>query len=324
MGNLKVIMEVLQTINNKIKRGFKRPYLKFKYALGGIYHRNNFKDIRTLVLTIGFNRSGSSLVGYLLTAHPNIVIADEIQHPDTKCQLYHGRFGISYLSGMYKGFLSNLFYAILYVDRLRHRVKIPTTSLHNEAQQDIYNRSEDRSERYIQVPNQYQGHFKRLKVVGAKASHENTWALLRNNTLVNLRRHCKERDIKLKFLFTIRNPYDLIARMVIVNSFTQEEAFGLFENRCESLEELVKRIDSQDIFLYRHEDMCRDPRRQLVRLCDFLEAPIPAGYTEDCASRVVREPYKSRCEIDWSPRLKQMVAATIEKHDFLSGYDWES
>ncbi len=35
------------------------------------------KDIRIMLLTIGFARSGSSLLGYLLTAHPNIVIADE-------------------------------------------------------------------------------------------------------------------------------------------------------------------------------------------------------------------------------------------------------
>ncbi len=36
-----------------------------------------FKDIRIFVSTIGFHRSGSSLVGYLLTAHRNIIIAHE-------------------------------------------------------------------------------------------------------------------------------------------------------------------------------------------------------------------------------------------------------
>ena len=339
-------MEILQRIKNRINRNpyyldfkheLEKPlvigrrcallyyYLDFKRTLNSIYYRNDFKDIRTIVLTIGFNRSGSSLLGYLLTAHPNIIIADEVSHQivaQIKFSFVDG--GMDYLRRRYEGPLSILFSEILRTDQLRYQHYNSILSLHNEAQQEIYKRSEDRSERYIRVPNQYQGRFERLKIVGVKNSYENTFVLLRNNTLVNLRRHCKERDIKLKFLFTIRNPYDLISRMFIVNLFTEEKAVKIFKDRCKRLEELLKRIDSQDIFLNRHEDICKDPRRQLARLCDFLQVPIPAGYTEDCASQVVQEPYKSRLDIDWSPQLKQTVAAMIEKYDFLLGYDWET
>ena len=37
----------------------------------------SFDDVRVMLLTIGFPGSGSSLVGYFLTAHPRVVIADE-------------------------------------------------------------------------------------------------------------------------------------------------------------------------------------------------------------------------------------------------------
>ena len=279
-----------------------------------------------MVLTIGINRSGSSLLGYLLTAHPNIVIADEIQHPIETNKIWEDG-GINYLKEQYNGAFNYLFSKILDVDRLRYQYgkKISTSSLHTKMQQkNVIKRNFKRNERYVLVPNQYQGRFERLKVIGVKASHENTLALLKNNTLVNLRRRLKKRDIKLKFLFTVRNPYDLTARMLIANSFTAEKTARTFPNHCKQPEDLLKRIDSQDVFVNRHEDMCRDPRRQLSRLCDFLEVPIPDGYTEDCASRVVQEQHKSRLDIDWSPQLKQTVARAIEKYDFLSGYDWET
>ena len=37
----------------------------------------SFDNVQVMLLTIGFPRSGSSLVGYLLAAHPSMVIADE-------------------------------------------------------------------------------------------------------------------------------------------------------------------------------------------------------------------------------------------------------
>ena len=315
-------MTILHEISKVIKRKFNGYYLDFEYTLGGIYHRNNFKDVRTMVLTIGINRSGSSLLGYLLTAHPNIVIADEIQHLNTKNLVHPGRDGIVYLREMYKGFLSNLFYAILDVDQFRYRSKISTTSLHGEAQQEIYKRNKSRGKRYILVPNQYQGCFERLKVIGVKASYENTCALLINNTLTSLNRKLKERDIKLKFLFTIRSPYELVARYPKKTSV--EKAFQLFEKKCKTQKKILRIINPQDIFVNRHEDMCINPRRQLARLCDFMEVPIPAGYIEDCASQIVRKSSKRHLDIDWSPQLKQTVARMIEKYDFFSGYDWET
>ena len=36
-----------------------------------------FDDVRVILLTIGFPGSGSSLVGYLLMACPDMVVADE-------------------------------------------------------------------------------------------------------------------------------------------------------------------------------------------------------------------------------------------------------
>ncbi|MXX99053.1 MAG: sulfotransferase [Gammaproteobacteria bacterium] len=309
-----------------MKKGLQKEHKQVSTFGRRVVNRNpydlDFQDIRTMVLTIGLNWSGSSLVGFLLTAHPNIVIADDMQrfHP-VKPMLSR----IEYLSTIYNGNLNKLFSAILNIDRLCYQNKISLTSLHNKAQQKPHIiRIRNRHECYVIVPNQYQGSFERLKVIGSKASVENTLLLLTNNTLENLRRRFKRKDIKLKFLFTVRNPYDAASRIKIKRKDNTEEWLRVFKSCCKRSEKILKRIDPQDIFLYRHEDMCKDPRRQLARLCDFLQVPILADYIEDCASRVVQEPYKSRLDINWSPELKEMITRMIEKYDFFSGYDWES
>ena len=37
----------------------------------------SFDNVRVMLLTIGFSGSGSSLLGYLLTAHPSMIVADQ-------------------------------------------------------------------------------------------------------------------------------------------------------------------------------------------------------------------------------------------------------
>ncbi|MFX0095289.1 MAG: hypothetical protein ACFFBD_26380, partial [Candidatus Hodarchaeota archaeon] len=47
------------------------------YGYPVLKYRKYFKDLRTFILFIGSSRSGSSLVGALLDAHPNVIIAQE-------------------------------------------------------------------------------------------------------------------------------------------------------------------------------------------------------------------------------------------------------
>ena len=54
-------------------------------------------------LTFGFPRSGGSLLGYLLTAHPNIVMADEAFYPIQYIQ----KHGISDLNKIFNRLLEH-------------------------------------------------------------------------------------------------------------------------------------------------------------------------------------------------------------------------
>jgi hypothetical protein len=45
---------------------------------GAAFHPARFREVHTLLLFIGYPRSGHSLVGSLLNAHPNVVVAHEL------------------------------------------------------------------------------------------------------------------------------------------------------------------------------------------------------------------------------------------------------
>ncbi|MCS3956555.1 hypothetical protein GGP81_003097 [Salinibacter ruber] len=52
--------------------------LSIRSAIGGWRYRNAFKDVRVFTFFLGYMRSGHTLVGQLLNAHPNIVISHEL------------------------------------------------------------------------------------------------------------------------------------------------------------------------------------------------------------------------------------------------------
>ena len=295
------------------------------------FDKTSLENIEVMLLTIGFNRSGSSLLGFLLTAHPNMVIADE---PTVRSRLMKRRGGLIKYYGdlknineakrpkiqiLYKADLQEMIDYIISVDHVRwQHGKI-------EAQQTrspIASFTVKRDQRYIHVPNQYQGRFKQLKVIGVKLSLLNTIILLEDNILENFKRKLEKSKITLKFIFMVRNPYDIVATIKRIRP--DKNSYSIVMNACERNMRILKQIDTREIFISRHEDMVKEPSEQLTKLCDFLQVPIPTGYLEDCASQIAEECYRSRFEYDWPKDEKEGVASLIKKYDFFSGYDWDS
>ena len=147
----------------------------------------SFDDIRVMLLTIGFPRSGSSLVGYLLTAHPSIVIADEpfvYERKDPLAKYLNNINGIKLEKKgcLYSTDLNKIFNVVLSLDYVRWLGKKKENRL----------TTGERQRRYILVPNQYQGHFKALKVLGIKRSGNNTQGLLNEDILITFKRNLKK------------------------------------------------------------------------------------------------------------------------------------
>ena len=299
-----------------------------------------FKDTHTMVLVSFFPRSGSSLLGYLLTAHRNMIIANE---PAKKEENLYDKVPINVLLNY-----------ILYIDQIRrkeaeltqHSQKPEKFSSPDTTTERIYNQKD----RYVIVPNQWQASCESLQVIGIKNSLPLAETLATEDTLQKLMENLKKIGIRrLKFIFTVRNPYDMIATDVIywaknkrlrtvtpndINKILDYKVRISFPDMCKAsakIFELMKpnrlifpTTSNKNIFLNRHEDVVASPTKQLSKLCKFLKVPVTRDYLDDCASVIRKNANKSRYELDWSDEQKEEVAKIIRKYDFFSNYSWDA
>ncbi len=272
--------------------------------------KNSLRDVQIMLLTIGFPRAGSSLLGYLLTAHSNIVIADEAPYIDKKIKLKTN------LDGIFCYILNSDYN--LWLEKLR-LAKVKKKLSSRNRTKVVLRRA--RIAGAILILNQHQGSFKQLNIIGNKASVRNMKFLNNNPTLEMLKNTLKKRNIAMKLILTVRNPYDMYATRT---RFSGSDTIGTLLRLSKKSEKLLKQTDSRDIFIARHENMVADPRSELAKICDFLQVPASPDYLDDCASVVNKKPHKSRYECDWTEDEKQAIASLTEKYDFFSGYDWHT
>ena len=233
---------------------------------------------------------------------------------------------------------------ILYVDKMRFEEAENTRSMKKPREASISDnpvkRTYNKQERYMFVPNQWQACCDSLRVIGIKNSSVLARHLSEEDTYEKFKSKIKKLGIhRLKFIFTVRNPYDMISTGIVHRAgnpkrvpFSEEQKHKLitkqiknqFVERCEIAKKIFKLTGDKNIFISRHEDMAASPVDQLSRLCDFLGVPAFPDYLNDCASIVRKKANKSRYELKWSEDQKQRVAELIDKYHFFSSYSWDS
>ena len=300
----------------------------------------SFKDIRVMLLTIGFPGSGSSLVGYLLTAHPSMVIADEpfVFEKGTLFEKNMNNINGIELVGedcLYSAGINKIFNVILGLDYVRWLVaKARNSSTENKP---TFPTLINKTKRYLLISEQHQGRFETLEIIGVKHSRSNVKCLSRDGVLKVFNERLEEKGIRLKFVLTVRNPFDMISLRAYKSMlYKKREGKDILEKNIlkQSISyiaklsmdniKILKLIDPQNLFVSRHEKMVADPRLQLTKICEFLQVPPSPDYLDNCASCIHEKPHRRRFEFDWTSEQKQEVASLIAQYDFFSGYDWES
>ncbi len=296
-----------------------------------------FDDIHTMTLVSYFPRSGSSLLGYLLTAHPNMVVANE---PARQGEALYDKVP----------FIVLLNY-ILYIDKMRfegaREIRDPQTFEEISNSNNKVKRTYNQQERYVSVPNQWQARCESLKVIGIKNSLPLADSLLEKGVLEKLKENLRQAKIsRLRFVFTVRNPYDMIATDVVywagnrrLRVVTQDDVNKMldykikisFPTMCKQGKKLFELMQtksilrkSTNILINRHEDLVASPTKQLTKLCKFLKVSYPRDYLKDCASVIRKKINKSRHELHWSDEQKEEVKKIIDEYNFFSGYDWDT
>lgn len=258
--------------------------------LGAWRHRRDFRELVSYCFFIGHPRSGHSIVGGLLDAHPDVVIA-------------HEQGDLMYINAHFSRL--QLFYLLL--RNTRHAAA-----------------GQRRSGSYLyEVPGQWQGRFRSLRVVGDKQGGGAVLRLERRPSLLaRLRRTVR---LPLRCIHVVRHPLDnitTICRKADVHGIDPEldAAVDYYFRLCETITEVRTKLAADEIFELRHEAFVEHPRHCLDRLCRFIGVTAEPDYLDACASVVRPTPHQSREAIDWPRESTDRVMRRCRAFSFLDAY----
>lgn len=267
--------------------------------LGGLRHRHALASIETTCLFIGYPRSGHSLVGSLIDAHPEAVIAHEAD-------------------------------ILKYVFARFSKAQLQYLMLDNSRRYAAAGRTWE-GHSYV-VPDQWQGRCRRLTVIGDKHGESTTVRLLLVPGLLG--RVIRSLGPDVRFVHVVRNPYDNIA--TIRSKGTERFAPGIVRLSGDALQDSVAYYEALTVAVdglrstlgdrmldVAHEELIARPAVELERVCRFLGLEPRPDYLAACAAIVFERPHQSRHDAPWTPALLARVRQHIERVPVLARYTFE-
>jgi hypothetical protein len=278
---------------------FERVYSKSKIlrlikdypssVIGGIRNRRIFDSVETYCMFIGYPRSGHSLIGALIEAHPEAIVCHELG-----AMMY-----------IHAGFSrSQLFYLLLERSRKFKRENLLRGGFQFE------------------LPNQWQGRFRNLKVIGDKNGHGAALRLKARPWL--LYRLKKKVNCNVKIIHVIRNPFDTISTLLREKDggTTLEDCADYYFSFAEAIKKIRDNLEENSLLELKHEDFIKEPALWLGRICRFLSISEEISYIEDCSGIIYDHPHKSRLGTKWSHKMINSVSERIRTFPFLKHYNY--
>jgi hypothetical protein len=249
--------------------------------------RPDFADIERYCQFIGFPYSGHTLIGSLLNSHPDVVVAHEA---DALGMVAAGASRDALFEGL-----------------LRAEWRFADGNFRWWG----YDYS---------VPGQWQGRYRRLRVIGDKKGGRSARRLQADPSLLGRLRTTV--SMPLRLVVNTRHPYDNIARIASRKRLGLDEAIGLFFVFAEGVEQALGQAGPGEAILFQHEDFIADPSGWMSRLAAFLEVEQSGEWADACAARVFESPRRARDEADWSAPRRERVRAEAARYRFLQDYEY--
>jgi len=271
-------------------------------------------QVKTFVFFLGHPRSGHSIVGSLLDAHPHVVIANEA---DVFSKLLKGQI----IPNKY-GILNTVWTSSL--DGLR---------LTNSKGYRLF------------VDGLFEGAYSDyIDVMGDKKAGVTTQLLLHHSMLwkkafSTLKSHF---DF-IKVIHVIRNPYDNIATEVFYHIFSIPKFADVKKNNetlevrssiiqqhtvdyfaCHKAIVNAQQIYQLDILEVHGRDLIDETKETMMNMCSFLGVNCSHNYLEICSNKVFKSESKTRHLIKWTNNQIKEIQASIEKYSSLKRYTFNS
>jgi hypothetical protein len=248
----------------------------------------DFKKVERYCFFVGYARSGHSLIGSLLNAHPEMVISNELN-------------------------------AMRFVKK-----RIPRDPLYGliwARDQFFGSRGRQWTGYDYNVPNQFQGRYTKLRVIGDKKGAATTRSLRQDPWILEKLR--KVVHVPLRVVHVTRNPFDNIARMRLSGRTSLETVIQRYTELCETVEVTRTRLASDELIDVRFEEFSELPSDWLARICKFLGTEADPRFLADCSAIVAPPSSRARDQITWEREDIQKVSDLISRFEILQGYSFD-
>lgn len=251
----------------------------------GVRKRRVLAGVERFCFFVGYPRSGHTLVGSLLNAHDEIVMAHELD------VLRYVGLGLR---------RNQLFSLLLERDRV-------FAAVGNRWSGYDYT-----------VPGQYQGDFTRLRVIGDKRAASATNRLAEHPELLG--RLGRAVGVPVQIIHVVRNPFDNIATMARRRQADLAYVIERYSRLGSIVEGIRDRVAPEGFLDVRYEAFADRPEQVLAELCRFLGVEPSESYVRDCAAVVTSGTSRSRDGCTWSLEDRRAVENLIARRPVLAGY----
>ena len=280
-------------------------------------NRTDLDSVEHFLIFMGWPRSCHSIIGSMLDAHPNVIVAHEyflfdrlVEHPELVARklLYNQLYNNSYANAR-KGWRTT------------------------KQTQKGYSLSIDSS---------WQGRFTTLRVIGDKCGGDMTRMYHKSSAQLRrvYRRLKANVKVPIKVLQVVRNPFDMIATMALyrgsgvhdvkVNA-TKTHKYSdarVINSAIKSVLDISKAVMRMipDLGLspleVHCEDLIADPAKTLSDICRFLDLECPADYLKMCVDKTFKTVSESRHTVDWDPNTLPSLINNVKKFPFFHRYSF--
>ena len=277
---------------------------------------SDIDGVQSFLMFIGWPRSCHSIIGSMLDAHPNVIVAHEFflfkklrQNPElslNRSQLYKELYRNSYKS-----------------------VKRGWRTL--DQSQKGYN---------LNMDGAWQGRFTHLKVIGDKSGGRAALVYHEHSC------HFKELyqqlaasvKVPMKVLQVIRNPLDMIATEMLYrgssvagrkaratvrrkysNAAALEYSTAQILNISRAIMRMVPDVGLSPLEVH-CEDLIADPAKTVSHICQFLDVECSADYLQMCVDKTFRNVSESRHLVNWDPHTLHSLIDTLLSFPFFQRY----
>lgn len=276
------------------------------------------------MLFIGHGRSGHSIIGAIMDAHPNVVIAHEYR-VIRQCASKGG------LQMQSKAALFNNLYENSY----------------NTSKYGWRSKRGSRKGYNLHIKSRWLGSFSQLRVIGDKGGGMLSSMFESNFTKATACFNLLKETIKIPIVMfhIIRNPFDMIAtfladmhrapniremllegkKLMLNPPVIMRAAQAVFRKAEASLKAMNSEAMKDLVIVEIHsERLTKYPREHIKKICETLGIPCPVSYIEACYEKVFKNVSKSREIIEWDDNVVENILEMMKKFPFFSGYTFSS